>query len=119
ERNAVALAREHCRLPVRCSGAAVAWYNDFTEGRRQTMLAKDKIHRLVEVLPEEKLHEAERFLESLLDDPVLVALANAPADDEEETEAERQAVAESWTAFEHGEGIPHEEMLRRTKAKAA
>jgi hypothetical protein len=46
-------------------------------------------------------------------DPVSRAIANAPVDDEPETEAERQVVTESKDWFERhgGQGIPHEEVL--------
>jgi len=52
------------------------------------------------------------LLEVMLD-PVSRAIANAPVDDEPETEAERQAVSESKAWFERngGQGIPHEEVL--------
>ena len=41
------------------------------------------------------------------------AIANAPIDDEPESEEERQAVAESkaWFKQRGGQGIPHEEVL--------
>jgi hypothetical protein len=46
-------------------------------------------------------------------DPVSRAIANAPEDDEPESESERRAVAESkaWFARQRGQGIPHEEIL--------
>jgi hypothetical protein len=46
-------------------------------------------------------------------DPVSRAIANAPEDDEPESESERRAVAESkaWFARQRGKGIPHEEIL--------
>ena len=52
------------------------------------------------------------MLEGLLD-PVARAIANAPIDDEPETEEERQAVARSkaWFQQRGGQGISHEEVL--------
>jgi hypothetical protein len=40
-------------------------------------------------------------------------LLTAPWDDEPETEEERAAVAEARRELEEGEGIPHEEAMRR------
>lgn len=75
------------------------------------MTVKDKMHALVDILPEGKLQEAERLLLALLaDDPLLATLAAALQDEEPETEGERRTVAASWEAFDRGEGIPHEEM---------
>lgn len=52
------------------------------------------------------------LLEALLD-PAAKSIANAPVDDEPETEKERVAVAESKAWFEQrkGIGISHEEIL--------
>jgi hypothetical protein len=52
------------------------------------------------------------LLETMLD-PVSRAIANAPIDDEPETNAERQAVAASkaWMAEHPGQGIPFEDLL--------
>jgi hypothetical protein len=52
------------------------------------------------------------LLEAMLD-PVFRAIANAPLDDEPETDQERQTVAQSKAWFERygGQGISHEEML--------
>jgi hypothetical protein len=52
------------------------------------------------------------MLETLLD-PVSRAIADAPVDDEPETQEERRAVAKSkvWFKKRGGQGIPHEEVL--------
>jgi hypothetical protein len=52
------------------------------------------------------------LLETMLD-PVSRAIANAPVDDEPESEEEGKAVAESkaWLAQNPGQGVPHEEIL--------
>ena len=62
-------------------------------------MLKEKLHRLVDELPEEELGAAERYLEYLRDqgDPLLRRLLQAPGDDEPETEEERAAV---WEAHE-------------------
>jgi hypothetical protein len=43
---------------------------------------------------------------------VEVAIANAPPDDEPYTPEQQAADAEAFAAFERGEGIPHEQILR-------
>jgi len=81
-------------------------------------MTRDAIRQLVDDLDEHDLPIAERLLRALRDtggesDPVLRALANAPLDDEPETEEERAAVAEARQELLEGRGIPHEEVKRR------
>ncbi len=76
------------------------------------MSPREHLHQLVEQVPEGEVHAAERFLEYLCAEPVLRALANAPLDDEPETEEERQAVEEARESLRRGEGISHEELRR-------
>lgn len=73
---------------------------------------KKHAHELIDRLPASQLTAVVGLLEAMLD-PVERAIANAPEDDEPESEQERQAVAESKAWFErnHGRGIPHEEVL--------
>lgn len=73
---------------------------------------KQQARELIDRLPPTQLSTVVGLLEAMLD-PVSCAIANAPVDDEPETEAERQAVAESKDWFERhgGQGIPHEEVL--------
>ena len=73
---------------------------------------KQHAHDLIERLAPSQVPEAIGMLEALLD-PVARAIANAPVDDEPETEEERQAVAKSkaWFNQRSGQGIPHEEVL--------
>lgn len=61
------------------------------------MATREEVHRIIDELPENEIHAARRFLEYLrsLGDPVLRALAEAPEDDEPETEEERAAVAKA------------------------
>ncbi len=77
---------------------------DVAKKRRQA-------HELIERLPARQVSAVVGLLEAMLD-PVSRAIANAPVDDEPETEQERQAVAESKTWFEQhqGRGIPQEEV---------
>ena len=62
------------------------------------MVPKERLHHLVDQLPEEELHAAERYLTYLKEqgDPLLRVLLQAPLDDEPETEGERQAVEEAY-----------------------
>jgi hypothetical protein len=72
---------------------------------------KEQAHELIERMAPSQVSAVVGLLESMLD-PVSRAIANAPVDDEPETEAERQAVAASkaWMAQHPGEGIPYEEI---------
>ncbi len=86
------------------------------------MTTKDKLHRLVDALPEPVLDEAERLLQELqrrAADPLLRALAAAPEDDEPDTEEERAAIAEARAAIARGEVEPWEQvradLLRRDR----
>ena len=73
---------------------------------------KQQAHELIDRLAPSQVSAVVGLLEAMLD-PVSRAIANAPIDDEPETEAERQAVAESKKWFEQrsGQGISHEEVL--------
>ena len=73
---------------------------------------KQHAHQLIDQLPPTQLSAVVGLLEAMLD-PVSHAIASASADDEPETEPERQAVAESKTWFEGrgGQGISHQEVL--------
>jgi hypothetical protein len=73
---------------------------------------KEKAHELIERIAPSQLSAVVGLLETMLD-PVSRAIANAPIDDEPESEGERQAVAASkaWMAQHPGEGIPHEDIL--------
>ena len=80
------------------------------------MNGKERLHELVEELPEGQATEAaERALSHLKkasEDRVLRALLNAPPDDEPETDEERALVAEGRAALERGEVVTDEELRR-------
>jgi hypothetical protein len=80
------------------------------------MTVKERLHRLVEELPEgPATTAAERallHLTKLDDDPVLRALLNAPLDDEAESDEERVLVAEGMAALERGDVVSDEELRR-------
>src|ERR1700682_1318606 len=73
---------------------------------------KEHAHELIDRLAPRQVSAVVGLLEAMLD-PVSLTIANAPIDDEPETEQERQAVAESKAWFEQhgGRGISHEEVL--------
>jgi hypothetical protein len=73
---------------------------------------KHQAHELIERLAPSQVSAVVGLLEAMLD-PVSRAIANAPIDDEPETDQERQMVAESKDWFERrgARGIPHEEVL--------
>ena len=73
---------------------------------------KEHAHELIDRLAPRQVSAVVGLLEAMLD-PVSLTIANAPIDDEPESEQERQAVAESKAWFEQhgGQGISHEEVL--------
>jgi hypothetical protein len=73
---------------------------------------KEHAYELIDRLPPTQLSAVVGLLEAMLA-PASLAIANAPLDDEPETEQERQAVAESkaWFQQHGGQGISHEEVL--------
>ncbi len=78
------------------------------------MTVKERIHQLVEELPEHERVAAERYLELLRDREADLprSLREAPIDDEPDTEEERAGVAEARAELDAGQGIPHGEALR-------
>lgn len=71
---------------------------------------KQQAHELIDRLPPTQLTAVVGLLEAILD-PVSRAIAQAPLDDEPETEEERRAVAEAKEWFNKNPGIPFEEVL--------
>lgn len=66
--------------------------------------AKERLYRLVERIPKEEIHAAERYLEYLAErgDPFIRKLMNAPFDDEPVTEEEEAGVREAWEDYKAG-----------------
>lgn len=82
------------------------------------MTTTERLHHLVDVLPERELETAARVLEVLAErpdtvDPVALALALAPEDDEPVTDEDRAAIAEARRDRAAGRGIPMDEVKRR------
>ncbi|HLW97662.1 MAG TPA: hypothetical protein VKR82_03375 [Candidatus Acidoferrales bacterium] len=79
---------------------------------RNSNNAKNQAHELIDRLAPTQVSAVVGLLEAMLD-PVSRAIANAPLDDEPETDSERDAVSESKTWFQQreGQGIPHKEVV--------
>jgi hypothetical protein len=67
-------------------------------------------HELIDRMPETQLSALVGLLETMID-PVAAALRNAPFEDEEISEEEERAVAESIEWLKHNKAIPHEQVL--------
>lgn len=81
------------------------------------MTVKERLHQLVDALPDSETHAAVRYLDYLREKaeetPLMRTLRAAADDDEPYTEEERAAVAEARMELEAGDGIPHAELKRR------
>ena len=71
---------------------------------------RQQVHSLVDKLAPSQLAALHSLLAVMLD-PVSRAIANAPLDDEHETDEERQAVAEADEWLKHNKPIPFEDVL--------
>ena len=73
---------------------------------------RQQAHELIDRMAPSQVSAVVGLLETMLD-PVSRAIANAPFDDEPETEDEHKAVAASkaWMAEHPGQGISHQEIL--------
>lgn len=67
------------------------------------MLTRERLHILVDAIPEDDLETVQQMLEQHATDPLLLALANAPEDDEPLTSEEDAAIREGEAAAERGE----------------
>jgi hypothetical protein len=80
------------------------------------MVTVERLHLLVEALPEKERATAARVLEALAglepDEPFYTA-DTAPLDDEPETEVERIAVAEGEADLAAGRVVPAAELYRK------
>jgi len=79
--------------------------------------AKERLYRLVDQIPEGEVHTAERFLEYLAaaQDPVMLALLNAPEDDEPLSDEDREALEEGRRALAEGDVVSDEELRAELK----
>ena len=72
--------------------------------------AKEHAHELIDRLPPAQLSAVVGLLEAMLD-PVSLAIANAPIDDDPLTPEEEKALGEAREWSKHNKGIPHEQAL--------
>ncbi len=74
--------------------------------------AKVRLYRLVDQIPEEEVHAAERYLEYLAEqgDPFIRKLVDAPFDDEPVTGEEEAGVREAWEDYKGGRVQPLDEV---------
>jgi hypothetical protein len=72
--------------------------------------AKQQAHELIDRLSTGQVFAVVGLLEAMLD-PVSVALANAPMDDEPVTEEEARDIAEARAGYARGEVVSNEEVL--------
>jgi hypothetical protein len=80
------------------------------------VITREVLYRLIDELPDEELEAAREVLLELrarAESPLPDVLANAPLDDEAESDEERAAVAEAEEDFQQGRVVSHEEARRR------
>lgn len=79
-------------------------------------MERDELHRIIDAIPEDKLQAIGRLLKDAvdiaIDDPVRRALANAPLDDEPESEEEKRAAEEAEADFRAGRTMSTDELKR-------
>lgn len=72
--------------------------------------SKERAHKLIDRLPPRQLSAVVGVLEAMLD-PVSLAIANAPIDDEPLTAEEERSIGEAREWLKNNPGIPHEQVL--------
>lgn len=75
---------------------------------------KEHAYELIDRLPPTQLSAVVGLLEAMLDP---LSLANAPVEEEELTPETAAALERARASLAHGEGIPHEEILREFGVK--
>jgi hypothetical protein len=80
------------------------------------MIARDDLHTILDSIPEDRLDAAREALAALAD-PVLLALLNAPEDDEPLTEEDLQALEEARADREAGRTITLDEYIARRESR--
>jgi hypothetical protein len=87
---------------------------------QQSTNSKHQAHELIDRLAPTQVSAVVGLLQVMLD-PVSRAIANAPLDNEPETDSEREAVTESksWFQKRAGRGLPHREVVAEFNRKPA
>jgi hypothetical protein len=76
------------------------------------MTARERLRQIVDELPERDAEQILRAVERWRDDPVGLALASAPVEDEPESPEERAAVAQARDEVRRGDVVSAEEVWR-------
>jgi len=74
--------------------------------------AREQLHEIVERMSEDEASAALERLALTADDPLLRAFVAAPDEDEEISDEEEQAVAQSRQDLANGDTISHDELRR-------
>lgn len=77
------------------------------------MTTREKLHRIVDELPEEKLEAALKAIEERADDPMIRRLEDAPPEDEEISPEEEAAVQEARDELAAGVPSISQDEIRR------
>jgi hypothetical protein len=83
---------------------------------REGRTTKETLHRLVDAIPDDNLITAREAIEPLAD-PFLLALMDAPIDDEAESDEERAAVGEALDDLAHGRTRPWADVRRELESE--
>jgi hypothetical protein len=78
---------------------------------RDSQKVKQQAHELIDRLPPTQLTAVVSLLEAIVE-PVSLAIAHAPVEEEEITPETAAALDRARASLARGEGIPHEEILR-------
>lgn len=80
--------------------------------------AKDRLHRLIELIPEREIHAAERYLEYLAEhgDPFLRKLIALPEEEEELSEEGHRLLDEGYEDLRAGQTHSLEDVKRELES---
>lgn len=77
------------------------------------MTTREKLHRIVDELPEEELEAALKAIEARSDDPMIRRLDDAPTEDEEISAEEEAAVQEARDERAAGAPLVSQDEMKR------
>lgn len=75
-------------------------------------MSRERLHHLIDRIPEGELPAAQRFLEYLASNPAYRAALAAPADDEPVTSGDAEAIARAREDVRAGRAASHDDVLR-------
>lgn len=79
----------------------------------QLMTSREKLHRIVDELPEEELEAALKAIETRVDDPMIRRLDDAAPEDEEISAEENAAVREARDEVAAGAPLVSQDEIKR------